>query len=93
MEVAEEAVKTETVEAKPAVSNELYDRSELPNLLRVYYAWLFPYDKYFQWLNYGITITSLCIYITSYYIRFTMHGTSSPCGFLPLSHGPDCGIP
>ena len=55
MEVADEGVKTEAVEAKPAVSNEMYERSELPNLLRVYYAWLFPYDKYFQWLNYGIT--------------------------------------
>ncbi len=30
-----------------------YDRSQLPNLLRVYYTWLFPYDKYFEWLQYG----------------------------------------
>ena len=30
-----------------------YNRSELPDLLRVYYKWLFPYDKYFEWLQYG----------------------------------------
>ena len=53
MEVSEEAVETEVVETKPAVSIGLYDRSQLPDLLRVYYARLFPYDKYFQWLNYG----------------------------------------
>ena len=30
-----------------------YNRSQLPDLLRVYYKWLFPYDKYFEWLQYG----------------------------------------
>lgn len=30
-----------------------YDRAMLPDLLRVYYRWLFPYDKYFTWLQYG----------------------------------------
>ena len=30
-----------------------YDRSELPELLRIYYSRLFPYDKYFEWLQYG----------------------------------------
>ena len=30
-----------------------YNRSQLPELLRVYYKWLFPYDKYFEWLQYG----------------------------------------
>ena len=30
-----------------------YNRSELPDLLRVYYKWLFPYDKYFEWLQCG----------------------------------------
>ena len=35
-----------------SVSRE-YDRSQLPELLKVYYRWLFPYDKYFDWLQYG----------------------------------------
>ena len=35
-----------------AISRE-YDRSQLPELLRIYYRWLFPYDKYFEWLQYG----------------------------------------
>ena len=30
-----------------------YNRSQLPELLKVYYRWLFPYDKYFEWLQYG----------------------------------------
>lgn len=30
-----------------------YDKSELPELLRIYYGKLFPYDKYFDWLQYG----------------------------------------
>ena len=30
-----------------------YDRSQLPDLLKIYYRWLFPYDKYFDWLQYG----------------------------------------
>ena len=30
-----------------------YNRSQLPGLLKVYYRWLFPYDKYFEWLQYG----------------------------------------
>lgn len=47
----------EDVDTKPscvplAVPDE-YDRSQLPDLLRVYYTWLFPYDKYFDWLQYG----------------------------------------
>lgn len=35
-------------------TSDQYDRSQLPDLLRVYYTWLFPYDKYFDWLHYGI---------------------------------------
>ena len=31
-----------------------YNRAELPDLLRTYYARLFPYDKYCQWLQYGL---------------------------------------
>ena len=34
-------------------SEHLYERSQLPELLRVYYMWLFPYDKYHEWLQYG----------------------------------------
>lgn len=30
-----------------------FERSQLPELLRVYYMWLFPYDKYHEWLQYG----------------------------------------
>lgn len=30
-----------------------YDRAELPDLLRIYYSRLFPYDKYYDWLEYG----------------------------------------
>ena len=30
-----------------------YNRSQLPGLLKVYCRWLFPYDKYFEWLQYG----------------------------------------
>ena len=56
-----------------------YDRAMLPDLLRVYYRWLFPYDKYFAWLQYGVSVCvssymcvlslyiptsySLCVYI------------------------------
>ena len=34
-----------------------YDRAELPDLLRMYYSRLFPYDKYCDWLEYGETAT------------------------------------
>jgi DNA primase small subunit len=30
-----------------------YDSSQLPELLKQYYIWLFPFDKYYQWLSYG----------------------------------------
>lgn len=30
-----------------------YDRAELPELLRIYYSRVFPYDKYYDWLEYG----------------------------------------
>jgi hypothetical protein len=47
----------EEMDSKPTFSAvtipEQYERSQLPDLLRVYYTWLFPYDKYFQWLQYG----------------------------------------
>lgn len=38
---------------KRSVFESSYDRSQLPHLLRIYYTWLFPYDKYFDWLQYG----------------------------------------
>ena len=30
-----------------------YDRAQLPDLLRIYYSWLFPYNKFYEWLDYG----------------------------------------
>ena len=47
----------EDMDTKPSTVYEAtpgeYDRSQLPDLLRVYYTWLFPFDKYFDWLQYG----------------------------------------
>lgn len=40
-------------ETTPTAETEEYDRSQLPDLLRIYYTWLFPYDKYCDWLCYG----------------------------------------
>ncbi len=34
-------------------SENKYDRSQLPHLLKIYYKSLFPYDKYWEWLQYG----------------------------------------
>ncbi|XP_064396745.1 DNA primase small subunit-like [Halichondria panicea] len=34
-------------------SENKYDRSQLPHLLKIYYKSLFPYDKYWEWLHYG----------------------------------------
>ena len=36
----------------PAVV-EAYDPSQLPEFLKQYYVWLFPFDKYYEWLSYG----------------------------------------
>ena len=30
-----------------------YDPSQLPEFLQQYYVWLFPFDKYYEWLSYG----------------------------------------
>ena len=53
----EEQKEPESKEVVKASSNSAesaaYNRSELPELLMVYYKWLFPYDKYFEWLQYG----------------------------------------
>ena len=53
----EEQKEPESKEVVKASSNGTesgaYNRSELPELLKVYYKWLFPYDKYFEWLQYG----------------------------------------
>ena len=57
MEPADGDCKEEDMDTQPAISSvaisEHYERSQLPDLLRVYYTWLFPYDKYFEWLQYG----------------------------------------
>ena len=56
-EVVEENPGEEAMDTKPSPIIEAtpgqYDRSQLPDLLRVYYTWLFPFDKYFDWLQYG----------------------------------------
>ena len=50
----EEQKEPEVVKASSnGAESGAYNRSELPDLLRVYYKWLFPYDKYFEWLQYG----------------------------------------
>ena len=48
-ESKEQAVKPSSNGAESGA----YNRSQLPGLLKVYYRWLFPYDKYFEWLQYG----------------------------------------
>lgn len=32
---------------------EKYNREQLPDLLRIYYQRIFPFQKYFEWLFYG----------------------------------------
>ena len=53
MDGAEDSVKEESMQVQMSGSGADYDRSELPELLRIYYSKLFPYDKYFEWLQYG----------------------------------------
>lgn len=62
-----EDVGEEDMEAEPSCNtvSATYDRSQLPDLLRVYYTWLFPYDKFYNWLHYGMiagaSLQSLCL--------------------------------
>ena len=50
-----------------------YDRAMLPDLLRVYYRWLFPYDKYFSWLQYGVSVcVSFSICVSCLYISYSL---------------------
>jgi len=55
--VIKEEPKEEEVGGGEVISKSIfsveYNRAQLPHLLRVYYTWLFPYDKYFDWLQYG----------------------------------------
>ncbi len=54
MEPREDEVDEKNVEAVARTHfADDYDRAQLPHLLRIYYTWLFPYDKYFDWLHYG----------------------------------------
>ena len=60
------AAETQVVKEEPVTTQAVnggndYDRSELPELLRIYYSRLFPYDKYFEWLQYGESIL-ICLY-------------------------------
>ena len=72
-----EAMETEEREGEggsygeSAISRE-YDRSQLPELLRIYYRWLFPYDKYFEWLQYGECVVCDCV---DYFQSFGVKGT------------------
>ena len=43
----------EPLEAVVCANGADYDRAELPDLLRIYYSRLFPFDKYYEWLEYG----------------------------------------
>ena len=52
MEIKEEPMEA-TAEATTSVFSAEYDRSQLPDLLKIYYMWLFPYQKYYEWLCYG----------------------------------------
>ena len=78
---SKEVVKTSSNGAESGA----YNRSELPELLRVYYMWLFPYDKYFEWLQYGEllviyllkVVTVLCSHVT------TLLHIISTCAFHP----------
>ena len=44
------------MEASEVTAVQDYDPSQLRELLQVYYTWLFPYDRYFQWLQYGTDV-------------------------------------
>jgi hypothetical protein len=68
-----EAMAMETEEGEggsygeSAISRE-YDRSQLPELLKIYYRWLFPYDKYFEWLQYGeCVLVCVCVCVCGVY--------------------------
>ena len=51
--VKTEPAEREEVSCSAVAISEEYDRAQLPDLLRVYYTWLFPYDRYYEWLQYG----------------------------------------
>ena len=46
-------VKEEEDKGETSGNGTDYNRAELPDLLRIYYSRLFPYDKYYDWLEYG----------------------------------------
>ena len=48
-----EEMAVETAGTGRAIFGAEYDHSQLPDLLRVYYRWLFPFQEYFKWLCYG----------------------------------------
>ena len=52
-----EEERMEVAEQPRTVFGNVYDRSHLPDLLRVYYRWLFPFNHYFKWLCYGEWVT------------------------------------
>ena len=46
-------VKEEVMETNQSLFSMEYDRNQLPDLLRIYYTRLFPYEMYYDWLCYG----------------------------------------
>jgi DNA primase small subunit len=45
------AMEGENTDVKSFFSTE-YDQSQLPDMLKIYYTWIFPYKEYYQWLAY-----------------------------------------
>ena len=67
----------------------IYNRSQLPDLLKVYYRWLFPYDKYFEWLQYGEQLAVFSYQGVTYILYFSCRSKSKidQCPFLRAIKG------
>ena len=66
---------TETPPANPGAKSAFspeYDRSQLPDLLQFYYSWIFPYQKYYEWLSYGMSRPPLIIPVLLMCIGYEM---------------------
>lgn len=73
----EEAEEEKGIEQSRAVFGSVYDRSQLPDLLKVYYRWLFPFKEYFKWLCYGKFTQLIGLFSRSLFslicVRFVVH--------------------
>lgn len=47
-----DGVEAMEVKAESSISGD-YSRSDLPDLLHIYYKRLFPYGPFYRWLSYG----------------------------------------